>query len=151
MSPFHTRCLASGFSALAIAIGARSNPDEVNPGGKNLATLGEAGGSRLRATPEVPPPLLPTKSRIRSTPDRVRITIGGQVRSPGPVRLTTASTLWTAIQHAGGATEFGSLRRVHLIRGRKRVDHDLTTEEGMLAPVQDGDTVVVPQKTFFGL
>lgn len=78
------------------------------------------------------------------------VTIGGQVRRPGPVPFRKDLTIYAAVQAAGGATEFGSMRRVKVIRGGKVETHDLTKDETKSLLLQKNDTVEVPQKTVFG-
>ncbi len=76
--------------------------------------------------------------------------VGGHVRRPGPVNFRKDLTLWAAIQEAGGATEFGSMRRVKVIRDGKSTQHDLTKDDGKLLAAKAGDTIEVPEKTIFG-
>ncbi len=78
------------------------------------------------------------------------VTVGGQVRRPGPVPYQKALTIYAAIQAAGGATEFGSLRRVKIIRDQKVTTHDLTKDEVKVVLTQDNDTIEVPQKNLIG-
>ena len=56
-------------------------------------------------------------------------------------------TLYQAIQAAGGATEFGSMKRVKLFRGGKQKQYDLTQAQFMQIPLEPNDTIEVPQKT----
>jgi protein involved in polysaccharide export with SLBB domain len=76
--------------------------------------------------------------------------LGGQVRAPGPKAFTKGLTLYQAIQAAGGATEFGSMKRVKLFRGSRQTTYDLTKSQFMSIPVQPNDTVEVPQKNMIG-
>lgn len=76
--------------------------------------------------------------------------IGGQVRRPGPVRFTKDLTIYQAVQSAGGATEFGSLKRVKLYRSGKSETLDLTEPSYMRKQLRPNDTVTVPQKNFIG-
>ena len=85
-----------------------------------------------------------------STVNEEMITVGGQVRRPGPVKYTRDLTLYQAIQAAGGATEFGSLKRVSLYRGGSGKRYDVTQSQFMNIPLQPSDTIDVPQKTAFG-
>ncbi len=78
------------------------------------------------------------------------VTVGGQVRKPGPVVFTRELTLWQAIQNAGGATEFGSMGRVKLFRDGKMKQYDATKAQYMAIPLQRNDTIDVPQKTAWG-
>lgn len=78
------------------------------------------------------------------------VTIGGQVRRPGPVPFRKDLTIYAAVQSAGGATEFGSMRRVKVIRDGKVETHDLTKDEKKSLVLQKNDTVEVPQKNLFG-
>lgn len=83
-------------------------------------------------------------------PDEETVTVGGQVRRPGPVPYAKELTLWNAIQAAGGATEFGSMRRVKLIRNGSQKSYDVTKPQFMQIPLQRNDTIEVPQKTPWG-
>ncbi len=74
---------------------------------------------------------------------------GGYVRRTGPVKYTNTLTLWQAVQAAGGATEFGSLKRVKVIRGGKSQIYNLLKEESMHVKLQPNDVIDIPQKTIF--
>ncbi len=78
------------------------------------------------------------------------VTVGGQVRGDGPVKYSRGMTLYQAVSAAGGATEFGSMKRVKLIRNGKQREYDLeeTASKGVL--VEPNDTIVVPQKNWLG-
>jgi protein involved in polysaccharide export with SLBB domain len=75
------------------------------------------------------------------------VTVGGQVRKPGPVAFVKGLTLWQAVQSAGGPTDFGSMRRVTLFRDGKQKEYDLKNPELMRIPLQRNDTIDIPQKT----
>ncbi len=76
--------------------------------------------------------------------------VGGQVRRPGPVAYQKNLTLYQAVQGAGGASEFGSLKRVKLFRNGKTTTYDLTDPQFMRVEMQRDDTIEVPQKNWFG-
>jgi protein involved in polysaccharide export with SLBB domain len=76
--------------------------------------------------------------------------VGGQVQRPGPLQLQTKLTLYQAIQAAGGATPFGSLKRVKLYRAGACTTFDLTTANGMSVAALPNDTLEVPQKMILG-
>ncbi len=76
--------------------------------------------------------------------------IGGQVRNPGPVKFNNNLTLYQAIQSAGGATEFGSLRRVILYRDGKPKTYNVTEAQYMKVRLRPDDTIEVPQKDWLG-
>lgn len=78
------------------------------------------------------------------------VIVGGYVRQPGPRAYIRNMTLWQAVQAAGGATEFGSLNRVQLTRGgiSRVLDCDVPKEK--MTPLQPGDSIDVPQKTWTG-
>jgi protein involved in polysaccharide export with SLBB domain len=78
------------------------------------------------------------------------VTIGGQVRSPGPKKFMQGLTLWGAIQAAGGATEFGSMKRVKLTRGGKVKQYNVEQSQFMQIPLEPDDAIDVPQKTWIG-
>lgn len=76
--------------------------------------------------------------------------VGGQVRRTGPVAFQKNLTIYQAVQAAGGATEFGSLKRVKLYRSGKTQSYDLTDPKNMGVPLQPDDTLEVPQKNLIG-
>jgi protein involved in polysaccharide export with SLBB domain len=82
--------------------------------------------------------------------DKQSVTVGGQVRRPGPVEYSRELTLYQAIQAAGGATEFGSLKRVVLFRNGQGRRYDVTQAQFMNIPLSPSDTIEVPQKTMLG-
>ena len=75
------------------------------------------------------------------------IHLGGQVRTPGSIDFTDGMTLWKAIQAAGGATEFGSMKRVNVYRDGKQTTYDLTVMANRKIPLEKNDTVEVPSKS----
>ena len=84
------------------------------------------------------------------TIDKEAVHIGGQVRRPGPVEFTPGLTLYQAVQAAGGSNEFGSMKRVKLLRGSKVLTFDLTQAQFMRIPLEQNDVIEIPQKTFLG-
>lgn len=78
------------------------------------------------------------------------LTVGGQVNRQGPVKFAAGMTLYQAVAAAGGATPFGSMKRVKLYRAGKMTQYDLTQGKFMDVPVQPNDTIEVPQKTPWG-
>lgn len=95
----------------------------------------------------------PTIQVLASSDDTVTkhfVTIGGQVKRPGPVDYMRGMTLYQALQAGGGATEFGSMYRVRLIRAGKQREYDLTQTQFKNIPVQPSDTIEVPQKNIIG-
>lgn len=95
-------------------------------------------------------PTIQVISDIKDKISEQTIVIGGQVRAPGPKPFNKGLTLYQAIQAAGGATEFGSMKRVKIYRGGRPTTYDLTKSQFMSVPVQPNDTIEVPQKTPFG-
>jgi polysaccharide biosynthesis/export protein VpsN len=87
---------------------------------------------------------------IGATVNQETVIVGGQVRRPGPVPYAKELTLWGAVQAAGGATEFGSMRRVKLTRNGSQKTYDATKSQYMQIPLQRNDTIDVPPKTAWG-
>jgi protein involved in polysaccharide export with SLBB domain len=85
-----------------------------------------------------------------ANPNQESVTVGGQVRKSGPIPYAKELTLWSAIQAAGGATEFGSMKRVTLTRDGRSKQYDVTKPQFMQIPLQRNDTVDVPQKGILG-
>ncbi|RYD46722.1 MAG: hypothetical protein EOP85_06890 [Verrucomicrobiaceae bacterium] len=93
----------------------------------------------------------PEKGSAASEQTETVVTIGGQVRRPGPVPFRKDLTIYAAVQAAGGgATEFGSMRRVKVIRDGKVETHDLTKDDTKSVLLQKNDTIEVPQKNLLG-
>lgn len=78
------------------------------------------------------------------------VVVGGQVRRPGPVPYAQELTLWGAIQAAGGATEFGSMKRVSITRNGARKIYDVTKPQFMQIPMERNDAIDIPQKNWTG-
>ena len=78
------------------------------------------------------------------------VMVGGHVKNSGPVPFAAQLTLWGAVQAAGGATEFGSMHRVKLLREGKIRTLDATRAEIMQIPLQRDDSIEVPQKGWTG-
>jgi len=95
----------------------------------------------------------PTFQVIDSTAGKIVeqvVVVGGQVRKPGQVPYNRMLTLYQAIQNAGGASEFGSMKRVKLFRAKQQKVYDLTEMKYMQIPLEPDDTIEVPQKTWTG-
>lgn len=95
----------------------------------------------------------PTINVIASTDESIaalELTVGGQAKRAGPVKYTRGLTLYNAVQAAGGATEFGSMKRVRVIRGGQLKEYDLTQTKFMNIPVEPNDTIEIPHKTWIG-
>jgi protein involved in polysaccharide export with SLBB domain len=88
---------------------------------------------------------------LTSASDSVRtdvVTISSNVRAPGPKPYTPGMTLLQALAAGGGATEFGDLRKVVLIRGSKSKVYNLNNENDRSVQVQPNDTIDVPERSW---
>jgi polysaccharide biosynthesis/export protein VpsN len=95
----------------------------------------------------------PTIQVFASTDEKLnqlKVTVGGEVRSPGPIEFTRGLTLYEAVQAARGANEFGAMNRVAVIRGKQRKVYNLKDTKYMNIPLESGDTIEVPQKNWLG-
>jgi protein involved in polysaccharide export with SLBB domain len=95
----------------------------------------------------------PTINVIHSTNESINelvVTVGEQVNRTGPVKYVRGLTLYNAIQAAGGATIFGSMKRVRLTRNGQSKVYDLTKSQHMNILVEPNDTIQVPQKDIWG-
>jgi protein involved in polysaccharide export with SLBB domain len=82
------------------------------------------------------------------------VTVSGAVNKPGKVAFERPTTVLQAIMEAGGPSEYGTLRRVRLIRTVSGVQksqvmdlHDISKETKPFY-VRDNDIIFVPQSTF---
>ncbi|QTN32488.1 von Willebrand factor type A domain-containing protein [Akkermansiaceae bacterium] len=83
-------------------------------------------------------------------PAAPQVVIGGQVREAGSVAFKEGMTLGEAVKSAGGATEFGSAKRIKVYRDGKAQTYDLTNPELAQIELQANDTIEVPQKKWMG-
>ncbi len=80
---------------------------------------------------------------------QLRVLVSGNVAQPGPQIMTGLSTVTDALLLAGGARKSGSLRRVQIVRGDRKLDIDLYrvlfgVSGDPIRHLQEGDTVIVP-------
>ncbi len=83
------------------------------------------------------------------TPITQVVHLGGQVRAPGPRPFEKGLTVFQAVQAAGGSTEFGSMKKVVLLREGKQQIINLETLEGKSVVTQPNDTIEVPARGIF--
>jgi protein involved in polysaccharide export with SLBB domain len=76
--------------------------------------------------------------------------VGGFVRRPGPVPYISNLTLWQAIQAAGGANEFGSMKRVKVTRQGQIKEYNVEKAEYQQIELLPGDGIDVPEKNILG-
>jgi len=74
------------------------------------------------------------------------ITVGGDVRAPGPKPHSRDMTLFTAVMAAGGPTEFGKVSEVNLYRNGKRYVYNLKNAQHKLLKIYPNDTIEIPRK-----
>jgi protein involved in polysaccharide export with SLBB domain len=78
------------------------------------------------------------------------VCVGGQVRKPGRLAMSPGITLGSAVERAGGATDFGSLRRVRLLREGEVREFDLSKPEYAATPLLADDGIEIPVKNYLG-
>lgn len=78
------------------------------------------------------------------------ITVAGLVRAPGQKPFAPGMTIFQAVAAGGGANEFGSMKRVLLMRGKTARTLDLNNLENRTIVLLAGDTIEVPEKTLTG-
>ena len=77
------------------------------------------------------------------------ITVGGDVRAPGPKPHSRDMTLYQAITAAGGPSEFARVTEIKLYRNGKLYVYDLKNSQHKLLKIYAGDTIEVPRKGIF--
>jgi len=122
----------------------------IRAGGLSGAQLARSIEAAYRSAQIYKAPSIQVITNSEDTVEEFSITIGGQVRTPGPRKFTQGMTLYQAVSAGGGATEFGSMFRVSLIRNGKATTYDLTKNENKSIQVQPNDTIEVPQKNLLG-
>lgn len=76
------------------------------------------------------------------------VNVGGEVKAPSRVPFTPDLTLMSAINAAGGPTEFANMKKVRLIRGKEVMVVDtkkILSNPALDIPVKPGDQVFVEQ------
>jgi len=125
----------------------------------NLGPIAVGGLSIETATDKIKKSLATIYPGIRSGAVRVQVSLGqirsirvtliGEVKTPGTVTISSLSTLMNALYLSGGPTAIGSLRNIELVRnGKKLVNFDLydflfrgDLSKNLL--LQDGDVIRV--------
>ena len=123
---------------------------EVDAAGKTIASL--QGEIAMRYKPQ----LQNTTVVLTLESSVIQVVISGAVQKPAKLVFERPTTVVQAIMEAGGVSEFGSLRRVHLIRlinGQQFtqiLDLSGVTRGETTKPyyVRDGDVIFVPQSAF---
>ena len=123
---------------------------EVEASGKSIARLQEELSARYK------PQLQNTEVLVTLDSSVTPVVLSGAVARPGKLLFDRPTTVFQAIMEAGGITEFGSLKNVHLIRirgGQQQTTFlDLrSTLQGTTTRavyVQAGDVIYVPDRMF---
>jgi protein involved in polysaccharide export with SLBB domain len=76
-----------------------------------------------------------------------RVPVGGEVRAPNLYTLTPENTVSQAVAAAGGATEFGRMDRVYVLRGASEVVLDLRDPGQAATRVRSGDQIRVGRRS----
>lgn len=85
-----------------------------------------------------------------ASPRQDGIAVGGHVKQPSRLDFKDGLTLEEAVVRSGGATEFGSRKRVRVTRDGKVQTYDLDDKDLAQIKLQPGDTIEMPQKNFMG-
>ncbi len=123
---------------------------EVDAAGKSIDTLQSEIALRYKPQLQNTTVVLTLESSV------IQVILSGAVSKPAKLTFEQQTTVVQAIMEAGGPSEFGSLRRVHLIRKINGVEYtqvlDLSgiTRGEPVKPyyVRNGDVIFVPQSAF---
>lgn len=80
----------------------------------------------------------------------IMVNVMGEVETPGTYRLSSFSTVFTALYRAGGITEIGSLRNVKVIRGGEEFatvdvyEYIFNGKFDVNVALKEGDVITVP-------
>ncbi len=86
-------------------------------------------------------------SDINGGPERI-VSVNGEVNRAGPVPFRPGMTLFEAISAAGNKTDFGSFKKIKLIRKGKVTQHDLSkisSNPKADVTLQPNDKIIVPK------
>ena len=121
---------------------------EVDAGGKTVGQLQSALIELYKSQLKTPEVTVSLESSITT------VTVSGAVNKPTKLTFERPTTVLQAIMEAGGPSEFGTLKRVRLMRVVNGVYksqvmdlHDLSKEVKPFY-VRDNDLIYVPQSTF---
>ncbi len=87
-----------------------------------------------------------TLSKVRT----IMIFVAGEVEKPGAMMVSGLTTAFSALYHAGGPTEKGSMRNIRVIEANgntKNIDlyrYFLSGDRKQDFPIKNGDTIFVP-------
>lgn len=93
------------------------------------------------------------QSEIKLTLGAIRtitVNVMGEVAVPGTYSLSSLSSVYNALYRAGGFSDLGSVRSVHLVRNNKKIaeidvyDFIVNGKTADNATLQDGDVILVP-------
>ena len=76
----------------------------------------------------------------------LKVSVLGQVRTPGRYDIKGPATVLDALALAGGCTEFAGRHKITILRASKRIrfDYDAAVSRGDNLSIQPGDIIVVP-------
>jgi hypothetical protein len=99
-----------------------------------------------------PAPAAPPEKAAPAAPPAAPmfITVGGEVRKPGQLQINETAQLYAVIQSAGGPTEFGSMRKVKILRNGASTEYDLEDDTQKTTPVMPNDVIEIPKKNLIG-
>ena len=123
---------------------------EVDASGKTVSSLQSDLAQRYKTELKTSTVIVTLESKI------IQVVISGAVGHGGKLTFDRPTTIFQAIMEAGGVSEFGSLRNIHLIRminGEQRtqlLDLRPTVAGRTTHPyfVRDGDIIWVPRTMF---
>lgn len=140
---FRVREGTDALQAVALAGGT----DEAAVGEVSTSVQVRRGATLFEVAPNERFPLEAGDTVIVAVPEQIKVSVGGDVQTPGLWTVRKGTELLAAIQRSGGLDPDGSLRDVLVIRKGEAYLVDLSpAQDGKLVnpfPVEDGDTVYV--------
>jgi polysaccharide biosynthesis/export protein len=123
---------------------------EVDAAGRTIGSLQSELASRYKSELQNDTIIVTLESGI------VQVVVSGAVSKPAKLSFDRPTTIFQAIMEAGGVTDYGNLKKVHLVRvvkGEQRTQVlDLSSTLGgkttQASYVRDGDVIYVPQTLF---
>jgi polysaccharide biosynthesis/export protein len=122
---------------------------EVDASGKSIGSLQTELAYRYKSQLQNTTVVVTLESSV------IQVVVSGAVTKPAKLSFDRPTTIFQAIMEAGGVSEFGSLRNVHLIRIANGQQHTQILDlrpamRGTTRPyyVRDGDVLYIPQSPF---